>query len=283
MSLPEKRDRVTCVASRASAHEIVYTVKKKKEKKVAIPLQSKTENTGRTFTVSACRSEHYPIRQWHMVRNKAFVLWDLKIRIVFPLNQWAVCFTAMNNALPLQNQPPSLPSFLSLPSRSVFAMLAVVQCLKCFHTFALHNKVKVLIPSLRELLHFLLTILPGWLMMVAGAGTRDVNQTFSYATVCPLKRYTDWEPNAKQLFIYFHSLRNCLLDIWKLKKRSKCVCVGVWGCTLSYCMLALKWSPRELPPNQLPLCVCHTTLVHLLYLFFSCLSPLQPSHTSRIH
>lgn len=117
-------------------------------KKVAIPLQASTTYSWMTFTVTACRSEHYPIRQWHMVRNKAFVLRDLKIRIVFPLNQWAVCFTAMNNASPLQTclSPPSLPSFPSLPSCSVFVIDPTEQCLKCFHTFALHNKVKVLIP-----------------------------------------------------------------------------------------------------------------------------------------
>lgn len=116
-------------------------------KKVAILLQARTVYSGMTFTVSARRSEHYPIRQWHMVRNKAFVLRDQKIRIVFPLNQWAVCFTAMNNALPLQTCFPR--SLSPSPSRSPFAMLAAVQCLKCFHTCALHNKVKILIP-LRE-------------------------------------------------------------------------------------------------------------------------------------
>lgn len=70
-----------------------------------------------------------------------FVLGDLKIRIVFPLNQWAVYFTAMNNALALQTFPSSISSSVLSGVYST----STVQCLKCFHPFALHNKVKILI------------------------------------------------------------------------------------------------------------------------------------------
>lgn len=76
-----------------------------------------------------------------MVGNKVFGLGDLKIGIVFPLNQWAVYFPAMNNALALQTFPSSL-SYFVLPD--VYSA-SIVQCLKCFQTFALHNKVKILI------------------------------------------------------------------------------------------------------------------------------------------
>lgn len=76
-----------------------------------------------------------------MVRNKVFVLGDLKIRIIFPLNQWAVYFTAMNNALGLQ----TFPSSLSYSVLSGVYSASTVHCLKCFQTFALHNKVKILI------------------------------------------------------------------------------------------------------------------------------------------
>lgn len=84
----------------------------------------------------ACQSEHYPTRQRHMVRNQVFVSGDLKIRIVFPFNQWAVYFTAMNNASVLQTVPSSLSSVYNT---------SAVQCLKCFKTFALDNKVKIVI------------------------------------------------------------------------------------------------------------------------------------------
>lgn len=40
----------------------------------------------------------------------------------------------------------SLVPSLTLPPRLSFAALAASQCLKCFRTFALHNKVKILIP-----------------------------------------------------------------------------------------------------------------------------------------
>lgn len=76
-----------------------------------------------------------------MVRNKVFVLGDLKIRIGLPLNQWAVYFTAMNNALALQ----TFPSSLSFSVLSGVYSASTVKCLKCFQTFALHNKVKILI------------------------------------------------------------------------------------------------------------------------------------------
>lgn len=137
------RDGVYVNPVELSTYGVDFTIKRYLSRYSARTVYSRM-----TFTVSARRSEHYPIRQWHMVRNKAFVLRDLKIRIVFPLNQWAVCFTAMNNALPVQNLLPSLPSLLTLPSRTVFVVpgLPSVQCLKCFRTFALHNKVEILIP-----------------------------------------------------------------------------------------------------------------------------------------
>lgn len=89
----------------------------------------------------ASQSKHYPIRQRHMVRNKVFVFGDLKIRIVFPFNQWAVYFTAMNNALVLQ----TFPSSLSYSVLYGVYCASTVQCLQCFKTFALHNKVKIVI------------------------------------------------------------------------------------------------------------------------------------------
>lgn len=78
-----------------------------------------------------------------MVRNKFFVLGDLKIRIVFPLNQWTVYFPAMNNSLSLQTFAGSLSSSVLSGVYST----STVQCLKCFQTFALHNKDKILIIS----------------------------------------------------------------------------------------------------------------------------------------
>lgn len=105
----------------------------------AILLQAGSVYTGMTFTVSACRSEHYPIRQWHMVRNKAFVLWDLKIRIVFPLNQWGVCFTAMNNASLFQ---------ICFPNSHPFPLSPISLCLRCPPTYSVSS---VFIP-----LHFII-------------------------------------------------------------------------------------------------------------------------------
>lgn len=82
------------------------------------------------FTASCCQSEYYPIRQWHMVWNKAFVLWDLKIRIVFPLNQWAVCFTAMNNASPLQT---------CFSHSYTFSLTSLAQCLQCLPPYSVSS------------------------------------------------------------------------------------------------------------------------------------------------
>lgn len=128
-----------------------------------------------TFTACACRSERYPIRQWHTARNKAFVLRDLKIRIVFPLNQWAVCFTAMNNA-----SSPFKPRRLRpLPAPECSPLAAVSSV---FVPFALHNKVEDLNPSPR-VLHFHLTILPqvDWWRLPGGARRwRDARLPFFF-------------------------------------------------------------------------------------------------------
>lgn len=104
-----------------------------------ILLEAKSVNMGMIFTVSSCQSEDYPIRRWHMVWNKAFVLWDLKIRIEFPLNQWAVCFTAMNNASPLQT---------CISHSHTFSLSSLAQCLQCLASYSVSS---VFIP-----LHFII-------------------------------------------------------------------------------------------------------------------------------
>lgn len=123
-----------------------------------------------------CRSEQYPIRQWHMVRNKAFVLRDLKIRIVFPLNQWGVCFTAMNNASLFQISFPRSHPFPLSPYHPVFAMPIDIQCLKCFYT---SWSSRDLDPSPQMLRCFLMAMLPSRLMRTAGVMSRDVMQWYA--------------------------------------------------------------------------------------------------------
>lgn len=111
-----------------------------------------------------------------MVRNKVFVLGDIKIRIVFPSNQWAMYFIAMNNALALQ----ALPSSLSYSVLSGVYSASTVQCLKCFQTFALHNKVKILI-ILPSSVSFSLNDAPSSTGRVRGVYRRVKQTLFSWS------------------------------------------------------------------------------------------------------
>lgn len=98
------------------------------------PHMQRSVFTAIIFTASCC--QYYPIRQWHMVWNKAFVLWDLKIRIVFPLK---LCFTAMNNASPLQT---------CFSHSYTFSFTPLAQCLQCLPSYSVSS---VFVP-----LHFII-------------------------------------------------------------------------------------------------------------------------------
>lgn len=189
----------------------------------------------------ASQSEHYPIRQWHTVRNKVFVLGDLKIRIVFPLNQWAVYFTAMNNALALQ----TFPSSLSDSVLSGVYSASTVQCLKCFQTFALHNKVKILI-ILPSSVSFSLNDVP------SSTGERRQRRL----QTCRADPFFSGVTQPREI----HLLLNAL---WVTSRRER----GAW-----------MWPHRA---DKLSLFMGHATLFFHLYLYFSCPSPLQ--HISSIH
>lgn len=175
-----------------------------------------------------------------MVRNKAFVLRDQKIRIVFPLNQWAVCFTAMNNASPLQTCFPC--SLSRSPSCSPLAMLTTVRCLKCFHTCALQNK-EDLNPTL-WVLHFHLTILPGWLMRASEMPGRPFAvewdafcNNIQCGNKCSITEY------------YLHALKRLFDTVWE-KKNGFSACATLYYptfCTsLSLVCLLFDTSPRSI-------------------------------------
>lgn len=181
-----------------------------------------------------------------MARNMVFVLGDLKIRIVFPLNQWAVYFTAMNNALALQ----TFPSSLSFSVLSGVYSASTVQCLKCFQPFTLDNKVKILIILLSSTL-FSLNDAPG--------SADDDNRSIYRLVERTLFQWNDttFEMIGHVIFTFF---KNAL---WITERREREACVW-FDCG-----------------DKLSLTMLHTTLSCHLCLSFPCLAPLQ--RFSSIH